>query len=534
MTRRNMLKATLGSMALGDIQAVAKAVRVMKSTPQQLTEEASALSADLSLYMSEAWHVLEPNTPFVPGWHLDAIAEHLTAVDAGEILDLIINMPPRCMKSLSVVMWQTWRWTRAPWTRWLCSSYSQNLSTRDSVKSRRLIQSHWYQKHWGHIYTLTTDQNVKTRFENDRTGYRVATSVDGMGTGEGGDVIVFDDPHNVREAESELKREATVRYWHESMSTRRNDPKKSARVVIQQRVHQRDLTGDLLEGDYGYVHLMLPMRYERARACVTVLGWEDPRKEEGELLWPDRYSEDDVGKLERDLGPYGAAGQLQQTPTARSGGMFERAWFEIIPRVPHGSVMVAWVRYWDKAGTQDAGAYTSGVLMGLRNDGKLYVQDVVRGQWAAGDRERIIMETASGDALFFGVAQNGRTQPDKLAVLQMVEQEPGSGGKDSAQQTMRNLAGYRVEAERATGDKFTRADPLAGAAKLGEVYLVEGQWNRAFLDEVEAAGPGAAYLDQMDAASGAYNRLMRFLDGYIPGDGIEIPEDFRVSPHAIV
>src|SRR5207253_2763107 len=117
-------------------------------------------------------------------------------------------------KSLLVsVFWPMWEWTTHPSRRWLFASYAQTLSIRDSLKCRRLIQSDWYQARWGHKFALTSDQNAKVRFDNDATGYRLATSVGGVGTGEGGDRIVVDDPHNVLEAESDAVRKGTLLWW---------------------------------------------------------------------------------------------------------------------------------------------------------------------------------------------------------------------------------------------------------------------------------------------------------------------------------
>ncbi len=145
----------------------------------------------LSEYIRQAWHIVEPGNRYVPGWHIDAICEHLEAATRGEIRNLIINIPPRHMKSLiTCVFWPTWLWTSRPETRWLFSSYGENLSIRDSIKCRRIIQSNWYQKNWGDTFQLTGDQNSKTRFENDKTGYRLATGVGGLGTGDGGDFLV--------------------------------------------------------------------------------------------------------------------------------------------------------------------------------------------------------------------------------------------------------------------------------------------------------------------------------------------------------
>ena len=479
-----------------------------------LLDDSRRLSGDLRVYMREAWHVLEPHASFSPNWHLDAIADHLTAISRGELRDLVINIPPRCTKSLSVsVLWMTWEWTWRPWTQWLFSAYVDRLAIRDSVKCRRLIQSPWYQERWGHLFQLTGDQNEKIRFDNNRGGYRIASSVAGSVTGEGANRLVLDDPHDPQGAESETQRETTLRWIDETWSTRRNNPLKDARVVMMQRLHQKDATGHILSTQDGWEHLMIPMRYDPKRSCVTSIGWTDPRKTEGELLHPERFPEHVLRQIEKPMGPYGVAGQMQQEPVARSGGQFERAWFlQDYDYVPKGSAMI-WVRAWDAAGTHGGGKYTAGVRIGVRvTDGMIFVAHVERGQWGAGPRNAIILATAQNDAELFGTGVNGTRQPNKRAVLHRFEQEPGSGGKDQAKSFLRLLRGYRCEAEPSTGDKFTRADPFAGACKNGDVHVLPGPWREAFLDEMEAAGPGAEFLDQMDGSSSAYNRLMALWD----------------------
>src|SRR5580700_8988180 len=211
--------------------------------PSLVDEIDSELAArGLGEFVRQAWHVVEPSTPFVPGWHIDAIIEHLEAVSRGQIRNLLINVPPRHMKSLLVsVFWPCWEWITWPERRWLFSSYAASLSTRDSVKCRRLIESPWYQARWADRFALTTDQNTKGRFDNNRSGYRLSTSVGGAVTGEGGDRIVCDDPHNVQDAESDSIRTATLEWWDVAMSTRQNDPKTTAMVIVMQRCHQRDL-----------------------------------------------------------------------------------------------------------------------------------------------------------------------------------------------------------------------------------------------------------------------------------------------------
>src|SRR5262245_33410070 len=154
-------------------------------------------------FVLQAWDVVEPSTPFVPGWHVDAIIEHLEAVSLGQIRNLLINVPPRHMKSLAVsVFWPAWEWIRWPERRWLFASYAESLAIRDNVRSRRLIQSMWYQNNWGGRFQFAGDQNEKRKVETNRGGHRIAVGTGGAATGEGGDRLVIDDPHKIADADS--------------------------------------------------------------------------------------------------------------------------------------------------------------------------------------------------------------------------------------------------------------------------------------------------------------------------------------------
>ena len=280
----------------------------------------------LSEFLKQMWVSIDPHK-YVHGWHIDAISEHLEAVLNGEIKRLLINIPPRHMKSIGFsVGFPAWAWLKKPETQFLFSSYASVLSIRDGVKCRRVIDSPLYQQRWGDCFSLTSDQNTKIRFDNDRGGYRIATSVDGMTTGEGGDIIGIDDANNVKEAESDVTRIATNQWFDEVMQSRFNDPKTGALVAIQQRTHANDLSGHIMK-KYGdeYVYLILPAEYEvdskRRKALRTFHGFTDPRKEEGELLWPQRFGKDELERLKLALGSYAAAGQLQQRPSPREGGV---------------------------------------------------------------------------------------------------------------------------------------------------------------------------------------------------------------------
>ena len=294
----------------------------------------------LYAFLMNGWKYIDP-APFAHGWPIEAVAEHLQAVVDGDIKRLIINIPPRCAKSsLTSVAFPAFTWaqrrksdTSGPGVQFLHASYSQILTLRDSTKCRRLIESPWYQGLWGDRFSLMADQNTKSRFDNDKGGSRLSTSVGSSLTGEGGNIIVVDDPNAAQEAHSEATIATTIEWWDGALSTRLNNAKTGAFVVIQQRLGEEDLTGHILSKEVGeWTHLCLPMRFEPERSFMTSIGWEDPRKEAGELLWPERFGEREVANLERQMGPWTAAGQLQQRPEPKGGGVIKREWWQLWER----------------------------------------------------------------------------------------------------------------------------------------------------------------------------------------------------------
>ena len=453
-----------------------------------LAIEREYCARSLANFVREAWHVLEPGQPYIHGWHVDAICEHLEAITDGDLTRLLINIPPGTMKStLTSVFWPAWEWgPRAmPHIRMIGASHEQGLAVRDTRKMRNLITSEWFQERWP--TALTSDQNQKTFYENESTGWRQACAVASM-TGKRGDRVVWDDPHSVEAALSVAHRETALRVFQETLPTRLNNPDSSAIVIVMQRLHEMDVSGFILEDDYGYEHLCLPMEFEADRRCTTSLGFKDPRTKDGELLFPQRFSRETVDRDKKIMGSMAVAGQFQQRPAPRGGGFFDWQKLQIVDTP---SKMQKIVRFWDKAGTDGGGAYTAGVKIGLGDDGLYYILDVVRGQWSAPQRERTIRLT---------------TEIDGHLVKQWIEQEPGSGGKESAESTIRNLSGYSIFAERPTGDKAVRAEPFAIQVEAGNVCMVRAEWNQPYLDEMKTF-PVGKYKDQMDASGGAFNKV---------------------------
>ena len=310
--------------------------------PHEVLEELRRRRCEQSLayFIRQAWHIVEPGTEFVDNWHIGMIAAHLEAITrgdevGGEIYNrLLVNVPPGMMKSLLVsVFWPAWIWgpQNKPATRLLCCSYSQALAIRDNVRMRRLVSSDWYRERWGDRVSLTGDQNSKLKFENTATGFREAVAA-GSITGSRGDIVIIDDPHSVESASSEQMRATTIEWFLEAVPTRLNHPRVSSIVVIMQRLHEDDVSGVILEHNgvgLGYDHIMLPMRYDERRNCETKLGYSDPRETEGELLFPARFPEAVVDRDERQLGPFATAGQMQQSPVPRGGGLIKDDWWTL-------------------------------------------------------------------------------------------------------------------------------------------------------------------------------------------------------------
>jgi predicted phage terminase large subunit-like protein len=503
--------------------------------PSLLAEiDQEGATRSLREFVRQAWPIIEPSTPFVPGWHIDAIIEHLEAITFGYIRNLLINVPPRHMKSLLVsVLWPAWEWIRFPERRFLYSSYASQLSIRDSVKCRRLIESPWYQERWGDRFALTGDQNTKGRFENDRSGYRLSTSVGGAATGEGGDRVVCDDPHNVQEAESDSVRKGTTDWWDIVMSTRVNDPRTAAKVVVMQRCHQRDLSGHLLEQG-GWEHLCLPAEYEKP-GCSTSVDWSDPRTEQSELLWPDRFGPEELESLKRSLGSYAAAGQLQQRPSPAGGGIFKRHWFRYVqPRganlppvvvsLPDGTQMSIiaieaphrvdeTIQSWDCAFKD------------------LDTSDYVVGQvWARlgpmfflGDQVRARMDCP---ATVHAVRQLTAKWPGTIAKLI----EDKANGSAVIQMLARDIPGLLpVNPE---GGKVARAAAVSPLIEAGNIYLPHPLWQPWVNDFIEecAAFPNGAHDDQVDAMTQALLRWHMAVQQetvlYLP----DYPRGYQISP----
>lgn len=469
---------------------------------------ASRALSERSLYgfVKQAWPVVD-SVRFIDGWHIEQVCRHLEAVTRGEISDLVVNIPPGCCKSLlTCVFWPAWVWGPCRWpsARWLFSSYSQDLSTRDSVRCRALVESQWYQTLWPHV-RLTDDQNQKTRYDTTVGGWRIATSVTGRGTGEHPDFVVADDPHNVRQAMSDVERRAALEWWDGTILTR-GVIKRSRRVIVMQRLHPDDLSGHALRSG-GAEHLCLAMEFEPERVCVTKLGLADQRTQPGELLWdrqPDGkrgpFTRQVVDRLKLRLGAR-AAGQLQQRPISRGGAMFRAADFRrytvehtgaglvfILPRDDGSTYRVAatscwWFQTCDTAQkVNQLNDYTVVGTFALTPEGDLIVVEIAR------QRIEVPQQYA------YLVAQRLRWP---LVAVQAVEDQ--ASGIGLIQQGRAN--GTPFEPLKATSDKASRASTVATFYGAHKVYHPSGA---AWIGDFEAElieFPLVEHDDQVDVVA---------------------------------
>jgi predicted phage terminase large subunit-like protein len=455
-------------------------------------------------FIRQAWDVIEPGTTFLDNWHIDCVAEHLEAVTAGQITRLLINEPPRHMKSIEVsICWPAWEWVRLPAERWMFASYSQALSTEHSLKRRDIIESDWYQRNWADRFRLVTDQNVKTEFKNDKQGVMFATSTTGSATGKGGNRLVVDDPHDPTQAESDQVRDNQVRTFRTKLSTRLNDKKRGAIVVVMQRLNQKDLSGYLKERG-GYTHLCLPAESEGRTTITFPMTGRVIEREDGDLLWPAREGPKEIAEAKLTLGSYGHAGQYQQRPSPAGGGLFKSKWFRrwkydesleyyLLLR-PDGSwrpVRIdACQRFAvvDVAGTEkrtgvDANDPDFSVLevWDMTPDGDMILVHVWRDQTETPEVEdAVVRECHRWDAPYVLVESNGIG----LGVVQSVRR--------------RGIAVRALNAKKHGGDKVARSQTAQIRAEAGTVYIPQAAtWLQDFEAEVEAF-PTGAHDDQVD------------------------------------
>jgi predicted phage terminase large subunit-like protein len=449
----------------------------------------------LAEFTKLSWHIIEPSTKLKWGKVLDVVCGELEQLvhNPGFQPRQLINIPPGTLKSILVsVMFPAWVWTFDPSKSFTGAAHEQGLAIRDARKMRLIVESDWYQERWP--MAMASDANAKTLFENEFRGFRQAMPFGSL-TGRRSDFVIIDDPLSAEHANSPAHLAEAKRIFHETLPTRINNDE-SAIIFIMQRLNEEDPSGIILndEQHYGYRTLILPMRFEPERADP-----KDWRTFDGELLFEERYSERAVEALERILGTYATAGQLQQRPVPREGGMFKLAWFanHYVSTVPPGT---RWKRWWDLAATKDKqAARTAGVLLGKTPQGRYIIGNSATCQEEPHKRNEFIKAQCVAD-----VARFGRT------VEFYIPKDPGAGGKVQTLDLIQYLDGLNVRGVKEVGDKETRADPFSAACEGGNVDILgaeNDEWVQFFLSELTLF-PGSKWKDQVDAVVNAYGRFI--------------------------
>lgn len=527
-------------MDLHQAKIVAAAIKAGKLDLGKMAE----CEKKLIKYCEYVWPVVEPAIPFEIDWTICAIADHLQAVTDGYIRRLLINVPPGFTKSLMTdVFWPSWEWgpKNMPTLRYVCASYSNHLTERDNMRCRNIVISDRYRKFWGSRFRISNEQFTKIKFANDKTGWKLATSVGGIGVGERGDRFIIDDANNTMEMESEQVRYSTNMWFTEVVPDRLNSLKDSCIIVIQQRLHEDDVSGVAIARDMGYTHLCVPMEYvpvmhvngytldNMDRLSVkTFLGeeiedigdfpadpqnpqvgdcfWEDPRTEDGELAWPGRFPQEVCEQIKNDKGAYAWTGQYQQDPEPRGGAIIKRAhwqpWTE--SRYPNMEFIIGSL---DTAYTEkqenDASALT---IWGLFRDEAGNPKVILMHAW----QERMefhaliqrVIDTCTKDQR---VLTCPRFAVDKLLI------EGKASGISLAQELKRMFLGtgkFSVETvdPKKFGDKVARAHAVEHLFSDGMIYAPNKLWADMVINQC-AIFPKGSKDDLVDTTTQALRWL---------------------------
>jgi len=471
-----------------------------------------------SHFAKEFWSE-QSNDTLKWNWHMDYICEelskmaHRVARFEANKYDLIINVPPGTSKtSLSMILFPIWCWVNYPWLKFIAVSYASDLSLESAEKSRDILTSEKFKKLFPHII-LKRDKSGKSNFMiQEHTwnkygkyvglkngGNRFSTSVGAKVTGFHAHIILIDDPLNPQQSTSKVELDKANMWLTNTLANREVEKGITTRIMIMQRVHQNDPTGFSLkkaeeDTKYKLKHICLPGEIRTPKYKSLVNPPELIHRYTDGLLDTVRMSYDVLMGLKARMGQYGFAGQVGQSPTPPGGNMFKTDNILLIDHIPVDWEIEKIVRFWDKASTKDAGCFTAGVKMARirkRKEIKFVIMDVCRGQWASEVREKRIKDIAHIDG---------------VRTIIWHEQEPGAGGKESAEATNKNLLGFAAYYEKPKGDKIYRADPFSVAVNDGFVWMLKGPWNKEFIEEYEFF-PNSTYKDQVDAGGAAFAKL---------------------------
>lgn len=434
---------------------------------------------DFYTFVQQAWPHVEGGKKFSGGFAVQAMCEHLEEVYHGRILRLCINIPPRCTKSNCVsVMFPVWCWVKNPGLQLLTMSYLDRLAVRDNVKARRLIRSKWFQARWGDRFTISSDQDEKTRVDNMQGGYRVTAGLESGITGDGGDILILDDGNNVKD-QGDVALENALDVYQNVLPTRFNDFKTGRLINVQQRTSMRDISGYIEANEKDeFVRLVLPMEFEEDRRCITVplkstngLPWQDPRTKEGDLLVPERIGQRELKRLKKALGTeYAIAGQLQQRPAPAEGGMIKRSWFQPWKDESPPSISFT-IQAWDTATSEkDKSSYSACTTWGVFKDDHQHDSLILLSVWRKKVEFPELYKAVQRMAKDYRATTEDRIINPRYAPDLILVEEKSSGIQliQTFNKTGITLVGWRPDKY---GDKIERVRRVTHLMEVGRVYV---------------------------------------------------------------
>lgn len=433
------------------------------------------------LYEFARWmFVNRRNYPWQRAPHHKLICDKLEAVMRGEVKRLIINVPPRYSKTELVKLFVAYALGHFPDSEFIYTSYSGRLAAASSFDVRNMLGEPEYRAMFPQT-VLREDSAARDEWRTTAGGMMYAVGSGGTITGYGagkhrpgfGGAILIDDPHKADEARSDVMRGNVIDWYKDTLQSRTNSPDTPI-IYIGQRLHESDLAGWLLAGGSGeaWDSLILPAI-----------------QEDGTALWPEKHSIEELRRMEQSM-PYTFAGQYQQRPAPAEGGLFKPDRIEVIDAVP--VLPIHWVRAWDLASVSDGGDWTAGAKLGRLPDGRFIIADMVRVQEGPDQRDATMLNTAKRDG---------------LGVRIDIPQDPGQAGKTQVAYLTRQFIGHRVVSSPESGDKVTRAEPLAAQINVGNVLMARASWNDALINEMRMF-PNGKNDDQVDALSRAFAGLI--------------------------
>lgn len=449
-----------------------------------------------------AWVIIEPGVTLRDNWHLKYLADRLQQeverISKGihKKKDLIINIPPGSSKSsLVTILFPVWAWIVNPKLRFITASYAGSLATSHAQKSRNVIDSDWFQDLFGDRFIMKHDLNRTSEYENDHTGIRIASSVGGAVTGRHADIVIVDDPLNPKAAASEVSIDKTNKWWDTTISTRLREPQVSLKIILAQRLHEKDLPGYCLETKRGqYEHICLPGELtEDVRPKELRLHYQDG------ILNPKRHNRIVLDKLKMDLGSYGYAGQILQNPIPAEGNLIKKAWFGrftmqgLRQKVKDKKDELTWNYTLDGAYTKDQQNDPSAMLCYATYEGDMYIR-AVKSVW------KEFPELVKFISEF--VVRHGYSDYSRIYI------EPKATGL-SAAQTMRKETELNIIIDKAPRiDKIARVKSVSAFLEGGRCFLLEDtSWIDAFLNQL-AAFPNGRHDDEVDCLSMAINNMI--------------------------